>query len=412
MFRSQIDEMIASGLDSRLVLRSDDVRPEDFARDVVAIANRDGGRIVLGVSPDRRITGIQRTDLEGWVFRICDELVHPPLLPFYEEVQMSAGRRVAVVTVSPGHRPPHVVRRAGGDTVYVRVGSESRPATREQLALLYASAAQPRTELWAISRATPRCLDLHRIRDYLANVLNDPEIPTTSSEWEQRCESLGFLVPTESGGLLCSIAGLVLFGIKPRRFLRQTGLRLMVFDGPDMDYAAKLDVLLDAPLVGRWERDDQGRQLVDAGLIEHFMELLTPHISMIADPNEQLRRDRIWHYPLEAVREVVLNALTHRDWTRSIEVEVVVYSDRMVITSPGALPNSMTIAKMLAGQRSPRNILITEIVRDYGYVDNRGMGVRRKVLPLMRRENHVEPEFEVTEDYVRTVLRRAVPTES
>jgi ATP-dependent DNA helicase RecG len=67
---------------------------------------------------------------------------------------------------------------------------------------------------------------------------------------------------------------------------------------------------------------------------------------------------------------------------------------------------------MLAGQRSPRNILITEIVRDYGYVDNRGMGVRRKVLPLMRRENHVEPEFEVTEDYVRTVLRRAVPTES
>jgi len=51
--------------------------------DLVAIANRAGGRIVPGVSPDRRITGIHRTDLEGWVFRVCDELVYPTLLPFY-----------------------------------------------------------------------------------------------------------------------------------------------------------------------------------------------------------------------------------------------------------------------------------------------------------------------------------------
>ncbi|MFN9035628.1 MAG: transcriptional regulator, partial [Planctomyces sp.] len=104
------------------------------------------------------------------------------------------------------------------------------------------------TELLPVSGTNFKTLDHARVTDYLAEILNDPEIPTTSSEWEQRCESLGLLVPTESGGLLCSIAGLVLFGIKPRRFLRQTGLRLMVFDGPDMDYAAKLDVLLDAPL--------------------------------------------------------------------------------------------------------------------------------------------------------------------
>jgi ATP-dependent DNA helicase RecG len=45
-----------------------------------------------------------------------------------------------------------------------------------------------------------------------------------------------------------------------------------------------------------------------------------------------------------------------------------------------------------------------EVLRDYGYVDSRGMGVRTKIIPLMKRLNHVEPIFEATEDYLKTVL--------
>jgi ATP-dependent DNA helicase RecG len=80
------------------------------------------------------------------------------------------------------------------------------------------------------------------------------------------------------------------------------------------------------------------------------------------------------------------------------------YADRIEIISPGALPNSMTVEKMIAGQRSPRNPLIVEMLRDYGYVESRGMGVRTKIIPLMRLENNIDPIFDATEDYVRTVL--------
>ncbi len=68
----------------------------------------------------------------------------------------------------------------------------------------------------------------------------------------------------------------------------------------------------------------------------------------------------------------------------------------------------MTIEKMLAGQRSPRNPIIVEVLRDYGYVDTRGMGVRNKIIPLMREANGIEPRFEATEDYVKIVLFRSV----
>ena len=70
------------------------------------------------------------------------------------------------------------------------------------------------------------------------------------------------------------------------------------------------------------------------------------------------------------------------------------------------MQNSMSVEKMKAGRRMPRNVLIAEILKDYGYVDARGMGVRRKVILLMNRMNGIEPEFEATDDYLKTVLYR------
>ena len=66
----------------------------------------------------------------------------------------------------------------------------------------------------------------------------------------------------------------------------------------------------------------------------------------------------------------------------------------------------MTVEKMLAGQRSPRNPLIVDVLRDYGYVDARGMGVRTKIVPLLIKQNGVAPQFEATEDWLRLRMFR------
>ena len=120
--------------------------------------------------------------------------------------------------------------------------------------------------------------------------------------------------------------------------------------------------------------------------------------------NDGMRRELVHRYPPDAVREAMLNALVHRDWTRSIEVEIVSYSDRLEVTSPGTLQNSMSVEKMLAGQRSPRNPIIVEIMRDYGYVDARGMGVRRKIVPLTRDYSGRDVQFDLTDDFLKLVI--------
>ena len=125
-------------------------------------------------------------------------------------------------------------------------------------------------------------------------------------------------------------------------------MRLLVFPGTDMDYDASLDEVLDLPCVGLGEQKP-GR-FIEQSLPERTLAYVQPHIS-----RERLvgaTRSRHWDYPPEAIRELVVNAFAHRDWTRQNDIRLIVYRDHMEVTSPGALPNGMTVEKMKGGQQA------------------------------------------------------------
>ena len=90
-------DLMAGGENSGVEFKRDDLRAEQLAREVVAFANFQGGRILLGVEDDGTVTGIGRDDLERWVMdSVFGRIVHPMILPFYEEVPVDDVRRVAV----------------------------------------------------------------------------------------------------------------------------------------------------------------------------------------------------------------------------------------------------------------------------------------------------------------------------
>ncbi|MBA4158780.1 MAG: putative DNA binding domain-containing protein [Gemmatimonadetes bacterium] len=412
MLRSELLELIANGENSHLEFKRDDVRPEQLAKEVVALVNHRGGHILLGVDDDGTIVGLQRDDAERWVMdTVFARYVRPWILPSYQEVDFGDGRRVGVVRVTQGPAKPYVVRHQDREEMYIRLGSTSRRATREQQARLFASGGLLHTESLPVSGSGLEDLSRARLENYLSRLLLDHRLPEGDDGWEERLCGLGFMTRVEGMRPACSIAGLVVFGLRPRRLLRQAGIRWMAFAGTDKSYDALDDFTLDAPLVALWSGQPGSSDLLEPGLFELFMDRVRPFISQEpGTANEGLRRDRIWHYPIEALREAVVNALAHRDWTRANEVEVVRYADRLEVTSPGALQNAMTVEKMVAGQRSARNSIIVDILRDYGYVDARGMGVRRKIIPLIREASGVEPRFAATEDHLTVVLPRGRKT--
>jgi len=406
MLKTELLEIIANGESSGIEFKRDDIRPEKLAKEVVAMANVQGGQVLLGVEDDGTISGIQRKDIEEWVMNTFQNKIHPMILPYYEEVKLDDGKLVAIISFPMGISKPYVVRHSGKEDVYIRMGTTSRLATREQQMRLFELGGMLHTELLPVPRTDMSCLDDARLKNYLQDILQDPDVPQSSQQWQTRLLGLGLL--TESAdNIYCTIAGLVLFGKSPRRYLKQAGLRVMVFNSENKQYDAALDDILDGPMVGRWDPGNGDKRLIDSGIIERFMRAMTPFMSQQSkDVNLELRRETHWFYPLEAVREALINALAHRDWTRFVEIEVSGYSNRLEVISPGSLPNSMTVEKMKAGQRSPRNTIIMEVLRDYGYVDYRGMGVRTKIVPLTKALSSKEAEFELTDDYLKTILYR------
>lgn len=407
MLKSELLEIIANGENSGVEFKRDDVRPEQLAKEIVALANFEGGRVLLGVEDDGAITGLNRDDAERWVMDVVfGRYIHPRILPYYEELNID-DRRVAVITVRAGTSKPYVVRHNDSENIYVRMGSVSRRATREQQARLFASGAMLHAETMAVSGTSLSDLNLERLGAYLLLYIKDAELPQDERVWVERLTGLGFMVVDVDTRALCTIAGLVLFGRHPRRALPQAGVRWMAFSGTEKQYGALDDALIDGPMVPLMSDEGGGPERVEQGLIERILERMLPQVSEEnATLDENMRRVRRWHYPPEAIREALLNAIIHRDWTRSVEVEVVAYADRLEVTSPGALQNSMTIEKMLAGQRSPRNPLLVDTMRDYGYVDARGMGVRRKIVPLVREVAGEDARFEAQDDFVRVIMPR------
>lgn len=402
MLKAELLEIIANGESSGLEFKRDNIRPEQLAKEIVAMLNFQGGKILLGVEDDGSISGLQRDNTEEWVMNVISEKVHPIVLPYYENIRLDDNKVVAILTFSQGNSKPYVRRHNKAEEVFIRVGSTSRLATREQQMRLYEIGGMLHTEVLAVPRTTFFDLDKVRLENYLREIVNDPEIPENDESWKSRLANLGFL--TDPNGM-CTIAGMVLFGKQPRQFLKQSGLRVFAFNSDKKEYKAELDLILDAPLVGRWDYSGGSRQLLDSGLVEKFLSQIDPFISIEPDYIDgDFRREKLYLYPIEAIREVLINALVHRDWTRFVEIEVGIYSDRIEFISPGSLQNSMTVEKMIAGQRYTRNTIIMEIMRDYHYVDFRGMGIRSKVIPKMREYNGKDPIIEATEDYVKVIL--------
>jgi len=120
---------------------------------------------------------------------------------------------------------------------------------------------------------------------------------------------------------------------------------------------------------------------------------------MEAAVEEGGRRSERWDYPVDAVREAVVNAVAHRDYTITVtDIELSIYSNRIELISPGRLPNTVTVEKMRAGYRASRNELIKEILRDYRYVEATGLGVPRKIIQGMRQHNGTDPDLIEEED--------------
>ena len=213
----------------------------------------------------------------------------------------------------------------------------------------------------APSRAAMAALDPTALRAYyrsMGDISTENDVFRVRNPWFlQVLEDQGILIP-DGETHRPTQAGLILFGSEPRRYLPQAGL-LATFVDPN----------------GREEiRDFEGPLVLLPPELEQW---LRPRLPSRIDRNSAVRRDR--DVPYELVRETVLNALIHRDYSiAGAKVQLVLSSDSLVIRSPGVPVEPITIDQMqrLEAPTLSRNPVIHFVMKQMAYAEERGLGMK------------------------------------
>ena len=355
----------------QVVLRDDgksiEPHPDGLSDELAAIGNASGGLLILGVDDkSREITGIPLAHLdrvEAWLTAICTDRIKPPLDVLTRHVELpdtSGALRPVIVVEVP--RSLWVHESAGG--YFRRIGHAKRKLPPDALARLFQQRSQARIirfEEQEVPGAGYAEFDPLLVYRFTRDDQDDAPL---------QLQRLHLLRQTDEG-IRANVAGVLLCTLMPHRWLRNAEIIAVAHDG----LVNHPNDQIDAQEI----RGPLDRQIWDA---IHFVQR-----NMRTPARKVLGRVDFPQYDLAAVFEAIVNAVAHRDYSRDAQrIRLFMFSDRLEINTPGALPNSMTIESMTTIS-APRNEVIASLFAQYYPVeeplfgknqlmDKRGAGVR------------------------------------
>lgn len=377
-----IADLLAQTEGKTLEFKRDLSSPKPLLKTLIAFSNSAGGRLVMGVSDDKQIVGVD--DPLSEEERLCNLIadnISPRLVPNIELVTVEA-KTLLVVEVFPSNSRPHFLRKEGAETgVFVRPGSTNRQADRQLIDELRRGVEGISFDSLPMPQLSLDDLDIAAIQ---------ADFPNKSID-ETALQSLKILV-RDQGRSVPSQGGILLYG-KDRRFhFDDAWIQCGRFIGND-----KSDI---------FDHIDIHDPLPKA--VDSIMLFLKKHAMRGADFSE-IRRKDIWSIPLNILREVVINALVHADYShRGTPIRIAFFDDRIEVESPGFLLPGLTVEDMKRGISQIRNPVIARVFRELELIEQWGSGV-----PGIFREakaNHLpEPLIEEIALRIRVTVGLAAP---
>ncbi len=350
--------------------------------------NRLPGYLIVGVSDDGQISGIEITDniLLRLSYLWSDGNILPLPTITAQKINLAQGS-VAVVEVQPSNFPP--VRYKG--RTYIRVGPRKAIASEQQERVL----SERRVSLigtfdtMALPRAFLTELSITLFQAYRQIVIAAEIIAQNHRSIEEQLASLRFYHLSQS---LATVSGILLFGINPRFFLPGAYIQYLAFPN---------QTLTDEPID---QREISGDLL--SILRELDLQIRTNNQASLQRVST-LQEKLVFDYPEVAIRELLVNAILHRDYQSFTPIRFYWFSDRIEIQSPGGLYGEVTSESMLT-RNSYRNPVIAEAMKALGYVNRFGYGIQRAQAEL-ERNGHPPAEFSIDPNIVLCIIRKRIP---
>jgi len=375
MKQSELLEIIRNGESSKVEFKTDDVHPVTLAGEIVAFANFEGGIILIGVDDFGKIKGCIRKDIEEFIINICRNSVRPSIIPVIEKVVIEK-KQIITITIPRGDTAYSTNR----GLYFIRVGSTKQTPTQQEILRLFQKRNILQFDETPVIKSSTDSININKVNEYLARLGQSPLNEENEKALYHEMINLSLLIDIDKM-LYPSLGGILAFGKNPQKYFPSYAIQCGAYKGKDF----LSDTIREKDMTGTLDE-----------LIEDAIAFLKLTIPQSVELERGIQRKDDYLYPIDALREGIVNAVCHRDYTiTGASIRLFLFSDRLEICSPGGLPNTINVKNMLYRQFT-RNQMIASFLTGYGYMERRGKGILRMIKSC--EENGIACEFTTTPD--------------
>ena len=315
-----------------------------------AFANTRGGSILVGVRSRGVIVGTTITNetLKDWANQIS-QVSEPTLIPDVQSMDIE-GDTVVIISIKDYPLKPVAIR----GKCYRRVGNSNRVMPPAEISEMHLQSMGTTWDATPCPTGTLDDIEFNIVHEYVSRAQNtgrrhfrdDEDLPSLLEKLD--------IVQDETP----TWAAILAFGKRPPQ---QAKVKCGKIRGTSTIVD---DFVVEAPII------DQ---------VEEVMSYMRRVLELSYTISGKAKREEVWEYPLDAIREVVTNAVCHRDYSSPAQIQIKIFEDRLVIWNPGGLPFGMSIERLVDPNHNsiPRNKLIAMIFYDTGLIENYGSGIQR-----------------------------------
>lgn len=377
-----VADLLSEREGTRLDFKQDLSSMKRVLETVCSFLNTAGGTLVVGIEDATRVV-LGLDDVEKQEEKLANAVASAidPQPTVQLEIVTHEGRDLLLLRASYSAGPFFIKDKGKEKGTFVRIGSNSLPASPEKVAELERARRMGAWDQEPMPGLTRDDLDRQAIKRWLEVV---GERPT-----DAKLRGLGVLAEY-AGQLVPTRAGIILFGREQAIHFPDAQIRCVQFRGADKS----------KPLVKSEDRDDTVLDGIEAAI--RFIERNTDRIVRIT---ARTQREELDLYPPPAVREVLNNAVAHADYAvEGASIFVALYSERLEISSPGTWPPGFSREDFESGVSLRRNKAISRVLMRLGVIEGYGSGYDR-VIAACREDGYPEPEWIENGPQIKVILR-------
>ena len=325
----------------------------------------------------RKVVGID----ENKVFEIEEKMTnifHTTITPqiSFEIMKYSySDKLLLIVEIFPGNMTPYFIKSKGKNKgTVIRIGSSNRNADEDTISELERRRYGISYDMVAVPNQKVEVIDKELVQEYIHKRKEKRGIPE-SEITEQFLENIKAITRI-NGNLRPTVGGILLFSQRIGEVLDLAKITCARFKGTSMGEFI----------------DEKVYALPINQQVEEAIKFIMAHIKKRGKIEGIYRKDR-YEYPLLAIREAIINAVCHRDYSvRGSDIKLAIFDDRIEITSPGDLPGKLTVEDLGMGISEIRNHMVARIFNEMGLIERWGYGITN-IRKLCREWGINEPTF-------------------